>query len=179
MKKLFLLIVVILTIITSCTTVEFETPQPKNSVELSEFPKNALGIYLDDNNDTLTILKKSFKYGNKKSTVFHMAETLTPNKIILKKYNNYFVLNLRDTSSIWNVIMFRKYNKNILVYYINLGEKNKDEIINNLKNITATKEMKNEKGEIEKYIINPTEKEFKLLIDNEIFSKVTEFKKLN
>ncbi|RLD63817.1 MAG: hypothetical protein DRJ01_02795 [Bacteroidetes bacterium] len=179
MKKLFLFSVVLLTIITSCTTVAFETPQPKNSDELSEFPQELIGIYIDKDSDTLTIKKNSFKYGNKKTTAFHMEEKLTPNKIILKKCEDSFVINLRDTSSnIWNVFIFKKNKKNILVYYIDLGKDNKEEIINNLKDITTAKEIKNKKGEIEKYIINPTKKEFKLLIDSKIFSKVNEFKQL-
>ncbi|MCK5823629.1 MAG: hypothetical protein KAG95_06470 [Bacteroidales bacterium] len=177
MKHLFLLTVVVLAITTSCTTVEFETPQPKKGDELSEFPKNLLGIYIDDSNDTLNILKNSFNYGNEKSTTFHMAETLTPNKIILKKHEDYFVMNIRD-SSVWDVIVFKQNKKNILVYYIDLGKENKKEIINKLKKITTAKEIKNDKGEIEKYIVNPTIKEFKLMIDSKIFSKVNEFKKI-
>lgn len=168
----------ILLSISSCTTVQFETSQPKDAQQLTEFPKDLTGRYTTKKNqDTLLIFNNSFQYIE--STILGQGKinTLSPNEVVLKKSNDYFVLSLKDSAA-WEVFAFKQKGTSILVYYINIDQMKADKIIPSLKEITNVVEIRDSAGKINKYLINPTQNEFQLLLDKKLFSKILEFKKI-
>lgn len=58
-----LLLFSLISIFCSCTTVYFESTQPKGVDKLTAFPTELLGTYLTDEGDTVTINENSYKIG--------------------------------------------------------------------------------------------------------------------
>jgi hypothetical protein len=177
MKQIYLLCSVIFVAISSCTTVQFETSQPKGVPELTSFPVEITGKYTGKNKDTLFIYDKAIQYSE--STVLGSGKIneLNQNELVLKKWNEYFILSFKDSLS-WQVFTFKKRGNNLQVYYINFDKKNEEDLINKIKTITKVTEIKDSEGKIQQYLINPSPEEFKLLFDKKVFSKVFEFKKV-
>jgi len=177
MKQKYLFFALILLSISSCTTVQFETSQPKDAEELSEFPKDLTGKYTSKNKDTLLIYNNSFQY--LESTIFGPGKVnvLNQNDLILKKSNDYFVLSFKDSNA-WEVLVIKQKGNKLRVYCIFYDKNNEVEIINSLKEITKVIEIRDSAGKIDKYLINPTKEEFQLLLDKKVFSKYLELKKI-
>jgi len=173
MKQILLVFSATMIMLSSCTSVKFESAQPKDKEELKEFPDNVLGIYIDTERDTLILTSNSFQYGNKKSSIFRVDGTLTSGESILKRDNDYYVLSLKDENG-WEVITFKYSGKDLTVYYIDLG-KDREKTIKKLKGILAVKEVKDSEGKVDYYLINPSGKEFETLMAKNIFSRVTTF----
>ena len=68
MKRFFLLLAGSTLFFTGCVSVEFESTLPINVEPQKEFPKEILGSYVNQENDTLIINKFSFNYGRKNYT---------------------------------------------------------------------------------------------------------------
>lgn len=80
--KQIIFVLSVIAMLTSCTTVRFASPQPKDTEELKEFPGNLTGMYHDDEKDTLTITNNSFEYGIEK---FLINGTLKSGRIYFEK----------------------------------------------------------------------------------------------
>jgi len=173
MKKVFVLFSAVLLMLSSCTVVMFEVSQPKDVEELKEFPNNLIGVFLDKKNDTVRITKNSLIYTEKKAKV---SKSLDSGEIVLKKYNDYYILNLK-TENVWEVIPLKCTDKAIFVSYINLGEK-ADTTINKIREVMKVKEILNKEGKIDYYLVNPTKKEFDVLIKKDIFTIANELKRI-
>jgi len=173
MKQKIILLAIIGLLITSCTSVEFETSVPKNSDIIDEFPKEVMGYYLDKENDTLRIERYEFSYGTK--GVFGYIEgSLKSGEFELKRFGNYYVLNIIQ-SEYWIVMPFIYKNHKLSVYEI----KFKDEIVRNkITNITQVKETKNDKGEIVSFVINPSNNELRELFKKDVLSKLIVLRKI-
>jgi hypothetical protein len=176
MKKTILIISATVLLLSACTSVKFETSQPKGVPELTEFPKEVLGNYTDAEKDTLIIAKSTYKVGSKKSS-FYSTDTLSSGKITLKKYNDYYVLSRKDENA-WEIVTFKSMGDNLTVYYINYNSENEKEIIEKLRKIVTVKEVKNTEGKIDYYLINPTKEEFDALMNKQLFSKIVCFKRI-
>ena len=176
MKQLFLILSVALLFLSSCKSVKFEIPQPKETDALIEFPDNLIGTYQNNNKEKLVISKKTITYGNKDSKIIYISKTLLPDETVLKKCGDYYVLSLKY-ENYWELILFKTIDKDLKVYYIDL-DKNEENIINNLKEITIVKEIRNNEEKIDYYLINPSKKEFDILLKKEIFSKIVDFNRI-
>lgn len=167
----------ILLSIISCSTVQFESSQPKGAEELSEFPKDLIGEFISKDRDTLLININSFQV--KESSIFGQGKVnmLNQNELILKKSNDYYVVSTKD-SNVWEVAVIKLKGSKLSVYIIGYDKKNEVELINKLKEITKVIEIRDSEGKIVKYLINPTQEEFQLLFDKKIFSKIMEYKKI-
>jgi hypothetical protein len=163
MKKFILIFVVISLILSSCKFVQFENSQPVDAKELATFPKNMIGEYLGQENDTLIITSKWYKIGKDKE------EFLSPRKIVLKKFKSYYVLNYYEEKD-WDVLLLKINRENLTVYAIDF-EKEEKTVINDLKKILPVKEY-NEPGNSKSYVINPTKKEFRLLVKKKQFKPI-------
>jgi hypothetical protein len=178
MKRKYLFFALILLSISSCTTVQFETSQPKGMAGLSEFPTELKGIYSSKKNqDTLIISYNSFKYLS--TTIFGQVKptTLDQNEVVLKKLNDYYIMSLKDSNA-WEVIGIKLKSNKLQIYYIYPEKKEETELLNKLKEITKVVEIKDNEGKTSKYLINPTTDEFQILLDKKLFSKILEFKKV-
>ncbi len=175
MKNILFIMIAIILMLSSCITVKFEDAQPKDTPELKEFPESMLGVYFDNNKDTLTITNFSFKYGSKKSLLYQ-NKTLSPDESVLKKFNDYYVLSLKDDDN-WEVVVFKCIEKDLSVFYINL-DKNRERTLSKIKAIMPVKEIKGNNGKIDYYLINPSKKDFQTLLDKEIFSHIGDFKRI-
>ena len=189
MKK-YLIISLIVLIFSSCTTLVFETPVPKNTKSLTEFPKDLIGRYFDGEKDTLIISKTNFVYGRKDSSFIYINKDLKEGLAELKEFNNEYILNIKsDKADVWVVIPFVKEKDKITAYFANLDAiKEKlsieqdtvtiDSVVTMINKITSVKTIKKENSQEEDYMINPNNKEFKQLLDEGYFSKLLEFKKI-
>ena len=161
MKTLSFITLAMILAFSSCTSVLFETPQPKGVAEQKEFPKNYIGQYIDTaHKDTLTIAGKSFQLGHKSSS-FNIHDSLSSGLSILKTYNEYYILSekeINNNETAWEVFTCKLINDNLSVYYILLSKDNKEEIIKKLKGILEVKEIKDTDGKINHYLINPTKR---------------------
>ncbi len=181
MKKTFGLIVILIVIITSCTTVRFETSMPKNTDELKEFPSAIIGKYVDQKSeDTIIINTTYFESLSKKDAIKHDAfEKITlSDSVVLKKYKDYLVLNLRKNADTnWDVILIEPKKNKLYVYSI-FENKKEEKFMKNLKGITRVSEMVSAEDSTKHYLLNPTNTEFGALIKKGLFSKIYIFKKI-
>ena len=166
MKKLF--IVILAVFLMSCSAIKFETVQPIDGDVLKAFPKTFVGEYLsEDKKDTLTVTKSNFSIGKDKITL--------GDSLVLKMYNEYYSLNVKDDSGFWQVCLFKKNDKNIVANFFDL-DKDNPFVIKKLKEVLPVKEIKNDKDIF--YLINPTKEEFQALIDKNLFIKKEVFTKI-
>ncbi len=173
MKQKIILLAIIALLITSCTSVEFETTVPKDTKVLAEFPKNLRGTYVNKENDALRIDRYVFEAGTK-GTFGYIDGSLTSEELELKRFGNYYILNIIQ-SEYCIAIPFTHKNGKLSVYEI----KFKDEIVENkIKSITQVKETKNKNGEIDNFIINPSNKELRKMFKEGVFSEIMVFNKV-
>ena len=196
MKRILNLLIVASILLTSCSEVEFKEVTPKKGDELIEFPKELIGKYIDlEYKDTLIINQTHFEYAKGKQ-FSHVSTKLKKDTVILKKANDLFILNVRsDNNQNWLVFPFKYESDKITFYYllldIDIDDKEKKEEYKKLKikNIGLITEMKiivdsiNSKEYYtfynkENYEINPTDKEFEMIIEKGYFVKVLEFVRL-
>jgi len=169
MKKFILIFVVIPMILSSCKFVRFENSQPVDAKELATFPKNMIGEYIGQENDTLIVTSKSYKLEKEKE------EFLSPGKIVLKKFKSYYVLNYFEEKD-WDVLLLKITGKNLTIYAIDF-EKEEETVINDLKKILPVKEC-NAEGNSKSYVINPTKREFKLLVKKNQFKPIGKYTRI-
>ncbi len=180
MKNILSFLVLVL-IVSSCTTVSFVKPMPLAGEELSEFPAEFLGEFLDANTkDTIKVTKQSFSLGN------DMDFTIG-DKAKLKTYEDYYILSLKsdkENENNWGVFPFKIENGNIVVYFIVMenddkteasSKKFKDQKVKDLNSVTLVKTTFDRKNNIDNYIINPTDDEFKKLFEIGLFQKTYKF----
>jgi hypothetical protein len=188
MKRIINLLIVTSIVLTSCSKVEFKEVTPKKGNELTNFPKELIGKYTDmQNKDTLTINQTDFQYGNKE-TLFHLTGNLSDKNTVLKKTNDFFILNAKsENAKNWGIIPFKYENDKIFVYYLILDMETKDkeeaekyrkEKLERLNLITNVKPIKDTTNKIDNYIINPTDKEMDEILSSDFFVKIIEFKRL-
>lgn len=176
MKRIFLISIVSILLFSSCTTVEFEKPQPIGISELKEFPNNLIGTYISKDIDTIIVTKNSCNFKN--TNIIFNNKTLSSGDMVLKKYSIYYVLSIRN-ENLWEVFNVRISGNDMSVYYINLyNEKKSKETIDKLKKILVVKQKINSKGTTDYYYINPTLKEFDAMLKNNLFTLIGQFKKI-
>lgn len=178
MKKLILLLATAL-VLTSCSAVKFEEPQPASAASIPEFPAKMLGTYISEENDTLYIEKKHFKYLVKEEG--HGDEgsvegELAPHSSVLKKVRNTYILNLKDEQG-WDVFPFKIFRNKMILYYEAMDTES-EQLILNLQKTSNVQEIKTEDGKFDHYLINPSAKEFRKLLKKNLFSEKIVFRKV-
>jgi hypothetical protein len=175
MKQKYLLLALILLSISACSTVKFETSQPKDAEELNEFPPDMIGKYTSMNKDTLIINNNSFQY--LEASIFGPGKVnlLKHDEVVLKKSDDNLLLSIKD-SNVWEVLLIKHKGSKLTLSCIFYDKKNVNDIINSVKAITNVTAIKDREGNIDKYMINPSKEEFQLLLDKKIFSKIMEYK---
>ena len=176
MKKL-LCISFCISLLFSCTIIEFEYPQPRNTEILNEFPKELQGNYLvqlkDEEKDTvknsIQITKDYYKESGNKNKVF------LSDSAILKQQNGYYFFNGKDSNEKnWTVVLIKiQENGNLIIYSLFAGDENEDEdlFIEKVNKITPVQSVTNSTNGKDHYI-NPTTVELQTLVEKNLFKEV-------
>lgn len=188
-------------LLNSCHDFYFKNPQPLHGKELKFIPDELVGTYLEitdedslnqNNKDTfkitystgpLVITRNSYDLKSSGHALEEnkLSGTLEPGKVVLKKMDDFYVLsqkvqnplnNKRD--SVWEVYIL-EYKNNLLSLY-SLASEDRELKVDSVKEITPVKEQK--EGNEKYYLINPSNKQFKKLLINNLYGKVGEFKKV-
>lgn len=122
MKNRLVFFVLLMVVISSCTNVYFDQPQPKNGEILKYIPLELQGIWVDKL-DTLYITKHGFEEVNVKtdssgtiSSIKRETHFLS-DSLMLQKAEKYYVVNIREKKNWQVVILDRQSNGDIIWYY--------------------------------------------------------------
>ena len=163
--KYFLTILIFFAIplvIVSCDpNVEFAKPQPvwitKNE---AVFPVNLRGSY-KGGTDTMQISEK-------RVTDNHYININISDSVVFRIYNESYFLNAFDSKEkAWIVFLARQQNERIFLYCLFLKD---EKVMEKLKKITKLQLTKDSSGTISRCVIDPSEKEFKAILDQNLFS---------
>lgn len=191
MKRYLFFCIAALMILTSCNDFYFKNPQPLHGKELKHIPDELIGTYLEKDNDNnpsenkepLIITRNSYHLKTTDPAVNDMkiSGTLASGKVVLKRLDDHYVLSQKvknplnsDRDSVWEVYVL-EYRNDVLTLY-NLASEQREPKVDSVKKITNVKEQ-NENNE-KYYLINPSNKQFKKLLINNLYKKVGEFKKV-
>lgn len=149
----------------SCTETRYKEPQPFEKKEKQSFPKKMQGTFVDEDGDTFKI-ESSRIIGPKDNVLGTNTETIEiSDSLKVKKYKGYCFLNTLTENNHWNVFLVDYSSKtSIHVYGIDPESKR----IKDLKKITTIEEFRNEKGKLKYILLNPTKREWKQIIKEEI-----------
>lgn len=180
MKNILLFLVLAL-VISSCSTVAFVKPMPLAGEELSEFPSEFIGEFVDlKAKDTIKVSKHNVYL--EKEMDFTIGDNAK-----LKAFEDYYILSIKSdkkNENTWGVIPFRIENGKIIVYYIIMENEDMDEAkkedfksqkIDKLNSTTMVKTAYDRKNKVDNYIINPSDDEFAKLFEKGLFEKIYEF----
>lgn len=191
MKLNILFCIAAFMILTSCNDFYFKNPQPLHGKELKQIPDELIGTYLEKNNgnsesdkkESLTITRNSYNLKSSDPSVQEMklSGTLAHGKVVLKRLDDHYVLSQKVVNplnsardSVWEVYIL-EYTNNLLTFY-NLASEERDLKVDSVKQITPVK--KQQEGDEKYYLINPSNKQFKKLLINNLYKKVGEFEKV-
>lgn len=190
MKKTILYLITVFMIMTSCHDFYFKSPQPQRGKELKVIPDELIGTYYEksdtlengEKGDPLIITKNSYdlKTTDRGKSEMKVSGTLSPGKVVLKKLDDFYVLSQKvenplnsSHDSVWEVYVL-KHNNNELILY-NLASEEREPKVDSVKGITRVQEETEGSDKI--YLLNPSHKQFKKLLSNDLFVKVGEFEK--
>lgn len=153
-------------ILISCKTIYFKQSQPFETTSINEFPESIRGLYTTKDNDTLKIGRFGFDTKNNKSQ-FKSEVILNSDSLTLKQLNDYYVLSMLE-EAYWEVFLLKSNNDTLTIYNIDIND-DESGFVNKISKITPVRIIKNEKGEVIHYLINPSKKQFEQLIDLKLF----------
>jgi hypothetical protein len=163
--KHFALGILLLGFFASCTETRYKEPQPSRKREKSHFPNKMQGSFVDEDGDTFKIEARSI-IGPKGTVLGTNSEKIEiSDSLKVKTFKGYCFLNALTENNHWNAFLVDYSGKtNIYVYSIKPESKR----IKDLKKITKVEEFRNEKGKLKYILLNPTKKEWKQIIKEEI-----------
>ncbi|MEG9328244.1 hypothetical protein V6B16_09905 [Salinimicrobium catena] len=158
----------------ACTVVRYETPQPADVASLPQFPEKMQGLFISEDQDTLEVTQFKFHFRNGEE--IQVKGDLCGNETVLREFKNYFILNLKD-EEVWDVFPLRLKNDDLQVFFSATASR-AEELMEELKEIAAVKEIADEDGDLEYYLIAPTSEEFRRLMRKGLFDERLLFKRL-
>lgn len=185
MKTHRLIPLLFLTTLSACGVYLFESPQPLDTKEINVIPSELIGTYLEkEDQDSLIITSNSYRYTGNESVFEETKQgTLESGKVVLKKMNDHYIISQKIANplesiadSLWDVYALQYKRKRLSVYSLMFEEENTKQFADSVMKIVPVKEQKF--GEDTLYVINPTKKEYKKLLDSKLYRKVLEFKKV-
>jgi hypothetical protein len=188
MKQIYVLFAILGFSCFSCTFVFFESPQPKNAMELTKFPPEVTGKYsvkIKTYIDTITINDTSVSYNSLMIGTSELKESDKNNVLILdsksamlKKTGEYYVLSIKNSESdtLWLVYPFIMRGGNLILHHLLINTKDAQSYISEIREITKLVDISDTSQgyhvtPFTGCIINPTDEEFQLLLDKKLFSK--------
>lgn len=162
-------------VISSCTTVKFQEPQPKDAPAMREFPERMRGTYTSVEDDTLYVSNKSFTYYNgKEIDVTGTLDTL--GDIILKEFKKGLILNLKDDQG-WNVVPLKISREKITAGFAVLDPKTRPLILD-LEKRDKLQRINGDDGKFSHFLLSPTSDDFERLVRKNLFSEKTVFRRI-
>lgn len=161
---IFALLSVIL--LSSCAELSYDHPMPAQSRSLKEIPTEFRGFYVqvEDENSTLNVTDKQFMTAETTATL--------GDDFVLRPFQKYLVVNIKSDKG-WVVYLAEKTDAgNIRLYHTDVSD---NEMIEQLKTITKVETVYDENNELEKVKINPTDAEFKLMVESNLFEATDDF----
>ncbi len=172
MKKILFMTALV---ISSCTAVKFQDPQPRQAPAVSEFPERMRGTYTSAEDDTLHVSANSFSYYNGKE--INVTGTLiTSGDVILKEFEKGLILNLKDDQG-WDVIPLKVSRNKIRAGFAVLDPKTQPLILE-LEKSSKAQRINADDGKFSHYLLSPTQEDFKTLVRKKLFSEKTVFKRI-
>ena len=169
MKKIVFTILLVF-LVFSCNDVGFVKSQPINGNNLSSFPKEIKGIYVNtQTKDTLKIKEKSIEFGDKKSS-FYFYGNLS-DKLKIKNSQGKYLINYK-TGLFWRLYLVEENRGVLIVKSLNLKS---DKELESLKKIVPIKTVKDSDFTM---AINPTTYQLKEIIEKGLFTEELSFKKI-
>ncbi|MFY0672745.1 MAG: hypothetical protein JXQ87_05050 [Bacteroidia bacterium] len=164
-----------LTLFASCTETRYKEPQPFEKKEKRSFPKKMQGTFIDEDGDTFKIESARIvgpvdNIGRTNSEIIEISDSIK-----VKKHKGYCFLNALADNNHWNVFLVDYSGRtNIHVY----GIAPKTKRLRDLKRITKVEEFRNEKGKLKYILLNPTKREWKHIIKEEIPELVYSYRRI-
>lgn len=165
------MISIMLLFLAACTEVYFTESQPEGKKALKQIPDNFHGFYLDlDGKDTLQINAVSFEISN--------DEGYLSDSIEIKKWKNYYFLNIKeDQHGYWNVYLIRFTDNKTLE--VSMMDGDDSVAINMLMTLTKVTAEEESDGKVDYYLIEPSRKELRYMIDKGVFSSKTKYSRID
>ena len=168
-------IALLLLLIPGCKEISFKEPQPKGKKALSEIPRELLGTYLleeenSSNRDTMLVTKTGY-FVKSDSTKGQLGDSL-----VLKKYKGYYFFSDNENPEWLLRLIKRESNGDLSYLLMDPGQQSFNEFL-----LKLNEEIEIDSSDVndEKlYRIDPTPKELISLIEKGYFKKKITLKKL-
>ena len=185
-KVIYLNLLALMTILSSCR-VFYENPQPLNTKELNTIPSELTGTYIEaDSHDTLIVTGDSYHFKEHSPGSGDSGQnkgTLNSGETVLKRLDGNYILSRKIDDApenfpenIWMVYLLKYRDNELKVSYLGCDDKEIDKLVVSMKKIVSVKELK-DKDETD-YLINPSKKQFRKLIDTGLFQDAYKFLKI-
>lgn len=166
MKRSLLYILVL--ILLACEQVYFATPQPLKGTKIKSFISEIQGSYADSTLD-VTVLKDALVIAH--DTFVLTTQTPIEGQVSVRFHKNFYFISIPD-SVFFSVYMANIYDNKLAVFMLNADERS----INILNRIVSVDTLNAEKNH---FLINPSKKEFDMLIDYDMFNVVSVLEKVD
>lgn len=178
MKKLYsFYLMSALFLLGACTPFRYAEPQPTRARELSVFPSQVFGLYVNDGGDSVTIAEDFFFIDNEK---FALSDA----DVVLKKKRDLFVISTKsflkeeDQSKLqgWEVVPAVFRNDSLFLYFLpSVNEEIEKKTFDSISKLTAIEKMKSDDQDY--YLIQKHRKAFKKIWKNGVYSEVLGYRK--
>lgn len=167
-----------LVVLSACSKVRFEEPQPSDGRELTEIPSQMHGHYLDDSGDSLSVGVDYFQLS------CDDKKRLAPERIVLKKKGDYYFLSCNEEiisgnahiEEGWEVLPFQMVDDTLILYFIDTTtETDKQQSLTLISSILPMQTRLS--GHEEYYVVNPSVREFSELMRSGVFSVLNKYTK--
>jgi hypothetical protein len=160
--RIAVLFSLLLIFLQSCVEVKFAEPQPHGIKNIDVFPEAFQGQYLAGDKDTIEIFKEGFKFLNDSS--LGKSQFVISDSFIIRQWKKTYFFNFKEKEdSVWTVFFLKTTKKNSSLGSLTFKEK-ESEKIDLIKNITEVKEIRNEDGNLDYLLIQPSRRELKKLL---------------
>ena len=159
--KQFGLFILALSLFTSCIDLGFERQQPISGKKLMALPADYAGTYVNKE-DTLIILSDMVISGTD-TTLLALDSYME-----LREWKDFIFLNSHKLGgNYWTAIVVTKKEDKLVIYTPNLGEEDNVKLAKKF----TVREYYNEQGNLEALIIDPSEKDWKKLLNGPFYEK--------
>jgi hypothetical protein len=163
-RNLIILVLALLAI--ACGQVYYTTPQPAKGRVVRSFIPSVQGVYVDSAMD-IGIFKDYLVVSG--DTFRLTSKTPIEGEALVKFYKNFYFISFAD-SIFFTVYMANFYENKLAIYTLNADERS----IGILEKFVRVETIDKED---EHYLINPSKKEFDLMIENELFDVLGVYEK--
>lgn len=150
----------------ACEQVYFATPQPMKGTKIKSFISEVQGSYADSTLD-ITVLKDALVIAH--DTFELTTQTPVDGQVSVRFYKNYYFASIPD-SNFFSVYMANFYDNKLAIYMLNADARS----IEILNRFVLVDTLNAKEGH---YLINPSKKEFDLLVDYDLFNVVSVLEK--